>query len=52
MNALTCPMCSWSALMSGSLDRPEARWAARRVLDMHFDVHVAELAEELEDELC
>lgn len=47
MRVLVCPMCAWSALVAGDLDTRDARWAARRILDMHFDTHVDEFREEL-----
>lgn len=50
MDILSCPMCYWTAAVAGNLRKSEeARWVARRVLDMHFDTHVEEFREELED---
>lgn len=51
MNVLVCPMCDWRALVAGGLSGDDFRHVARRILNMHFDVHVAELDEEL-DEVC
>lgn len=48
MKALGCSMCDWMALVAGELDTPDERWAARRILDMHFDTHVSEFREELQ----
>lgn len=48
MDILSCPMCHWTALVAGDLRSAEARWVARRVLDMHFDLHVDEFRGELE----
>ena len=47
MKALVCSMCDWSALVAMDLDSRDGQWAARRILDMHFDTHVADFRDEL-----
>lgn len=53
MKVLVCPMCEWNAFFNVPLDTPEGAHAARRVLDMHFNIHCEQFREELEGEsLC